>query len=250
MTPGCDDVVIVIHYFGFPNAILENLMARRVEIAFGIVEDCVQAPYTNGLGGSGDYAISSLRKWWPAPDGAAVTAGWELSEQLAPPDEGFVSMRQSAKILRGAGLCEQEQLSLIERSEAALSVFPRQCSWVSSKLLDSVPREAACTSRRANWRVLQGGLASINGLKPLFEDLPDEVVPLSYPVMVAHGRRDGLRDHFRRRRIFCPIHWPAMADWPDESRRLSDGILSLPLDQRYDGEDMERVLFEARNFFS
>lgn len=250
IAPARDDIVIVIHYFGFPNAILAELRERRTETPYGIVEDCVQAPYTKGVGVEGDYAISSLRKWWPAPDGAAVYAKQEISEHLSKADEEFISMRSAAKLLRGAGLCEARYLNWVEESENLLIPIPRQCSWLSTKLLESVPRDVACARRRDNWSILNKGLVDSDGLKPLFENLPDQVVPLAFPVAVGGGRRDRLRDYFRKRRIFCPVHWPAKADWPDESRRLSGDILSLPIDQRYDGVDMERILRAIRDFFS
>jgi hypothetical protein len=248
--PARDDIVIVVHYFGFPNALLSELLERRAETSYGIVEDCVQAPYTQGVGVEGDYAISSLRKWWPAPDGAAVHAKQEMSFSLAETDEEFVSTRLAAKLLRGAGQCESKYLSWVEQSEKSLKPIPRKVSWLSSQLLEAVPKVAACARRRSNWSTLSEGLEAIGGLKPLFLDLPDHVVPLAFPITIEGRLRDQLRDHFRKQRIFCPVHWPFMAGWPDKSRRLSEDILSLPIDQRYDEADMERILRVARFFFS
>ncbi len=53
-----------------------------------------------------------------------------------------------------------------------------------------------------------------------------------------------LREHLLRERIFPAIHWERLpspaADFPAE-HELAASVLTLPCDQRYSGEHMERV---------
>lgn len=243
---GDDDIVLAVHYFGFPNPAISGLGPRR----WALIEDAVQAAYTAGIGATGDYVIASLRKWWPAPDGAVAGARntWAVAAGLLPPDEAFVSRRLAAKLLRGTVSSEDRFLGWIAGSEADLPpAVPRQVSWLSETLLAVADAAEAAARRRTNWIVLADGLA---GVMPVFPDLPDGVVPLAFPVIVPGGRRDALRRHLAARAIFCPIHWADLIDPPPSARALADGILSLPVDQRYGAADMRRILDALALFFA
>ncbi|MEI5579221.1 hypothetical protein, partial [Streptomyces brasiliscabiei] len=88
---------------------------------------------------------------------------------------------------------EDRFLGWIARSEEGLSpAAPRQLSWLSEMMLGAADPAGAAARRRANWALLASGLADV---APLFSDLPDGVVPLTFPVIVADGRRDALRQH-------------------------------------------------------
>ncbi len=233
-----DDIVLTVHYFGFPNPAVATLGPRR----WALIEDAVQAPYTAGIGAAGDYVIASLRKWWQAPDGAVAGARlpWLMPVELAASDEAFLSQRLAAKLLRGTRGGDDRFLGWIARSEDALAPsVPRRVSWLSTTLLAAVDPADAAARRRANWAALAGGLA---GVVPLYPGLPEGVVPLAFPVVVADGRRDALRRHMAARAIFCPVHWADLTDPPASARALADAILSLPIDQRYGLADMRRIL--------
>lgn len=66
-------------------------------------------------------------------------------------------------------------------------------------------------------------------------------VPLALPIYAA--QRDMLRSLLIKRNVYCAVHWPLghPAAYGD-SRWIGEHILSLPLDQRYQKEDMEYLL--------
>jgi dTDP-4-amino-4,6-dideoxygalactose transaminase len=100
-----------------------------------------------------------------------------------------------------------------------------------------------CEKRRANYQVLRAALAGI----ALFENLPDDVAPLGFPVRT--GRREALRMRLFDQRIYPPVHWPLEGIVPREfeaSHCLSAEILTLPCDQRYGPEEMERTIAAVR----
>ena len=93
--------------------------------------------------------------------------------------------------------------------------------------------------RRQNYLLLSSELAKW----AVFKDLPEDVVPLGFPI--CHPQRDRLRQCLFDERIYPPVHWPIAGIVPAEfrdSHRLADHIMTLPCDQRYDQCDMERVL--------
>jgi hypothetical protein len=251
-TPAAHDIVIIIHYFGIANRAALGWVESTVPRSWQLLEDCVQAPYTEAVGVHGEYTVTSLRKWWPAPDGAQVCAGHALDyAHLSAPDEKRVSQRLAAKLLRAQRLAETTYLGWIEESERSLEPIEiRQVSWISSRLLEVAEPAHAAQARRTNWYVLMAGLENHSGVQPLFRELGSGEVPLAFPILIEARLRAELRRFLLGRRIFCPIHWSLPADAPRPDRDLSTRILSIPLDQRYGAEDMQMVLADLNRFFS
>jgi hypothetical protein len=251
-TPADADIVVVIHYFGVINRAACAWLESRPHREWGLIEDCVQAPYTAGAGVRGDYAIASLRKWWPAPDGALVCSRNAMAAAtLAPPDEHYISQRLSARLLNGSHECDAMYLKWVEESEQLLAgAEPRQVSWISSSLLASVDPKGAAVVRRDNWSLLREGLQGQACIRPVFDSLALGEVPLGFPVLVSEGVRDRLRTFLKDRQVFCPVHWKLTGSAFPADRAMSDRILTIPLDQRYDSADMQLVLTHIREFLA
>jgi len=81
---------------------------------------------------------------------------------------------------------------------------------------------------------------------PLIANLPDGVSPLVFPIIVQGKKRDQLRRELISLKVFCTVHWPLPKDIDDkaypQAHRTSEGILGLPVDQRYALEDMESLI--------
>jgi len=251
-TPVAHDIVIIIHYFGILNRAavgwVDSVFARN----WDLIEDCVQAPYTAAAGVRGEYVVTSLRKWWSAPDGAQVCTNHVLAARsLSAPDEQFVSQRVAAKLLRAQRIAEASYLEMIEESERSLEAREiRRVSWISGHLLQRADAQRAGRVRRANWSALAAGIAGLTQVQPLFAGLEPGEVPLAFPIIVAGSRRDELRHFLMSSGIFCPIHWSLPPDAPRAARELSERILSIPLDQRYRARDMDRVIATVGGFFN
>ena len=115
---------------------------------------------------------------------------------------------------------------------------------LSRRILDRIDLSAMREARQGNYRLLLEGVRDSPTIRPLYDELPADVCPLGFPVLVADRGR--LRQHLIGSRIYPPIHWLL----PDSVWRLefpvewfiSDHILTIPIDHRYDQKDMERVL--------
>jgi dTDP-4-amino-4,6-dideoxygalactose transaminase len=93
--------------------------------------------------------------------------------------------------------------------------------------------------RRKNYLHLQEKIGEF-ALIPL---LDDATVPLGFPVRVAN--RNSIREALFRAEIYPPVHWPINECVPDEfteSHTLSREIMTLPCDQRYNEEDLDRMI--------
>jgi len=117
-------------------------------------------------------------------------------------------------------------------------------STVSERLLSSVDYEAARRRRRANYATLHRALKRHN----LFDaTLPVGAAPFCYPLL--------LRDPVDRRvpakeRLYIPTLWPDVIERKARKfafeRSFASRMLPLPIDQRYDVEDMEDALRRLR----
>jgi dTDP-4-amino-4,6-dideoxygalactose transaminase len=247
--PAEGDTLLFIHYFGLRNReALQRIGTWRDE-GVQVIEDCVQAALTTSIGVHGDYAITSLRKLLPVPDGALLASRKPVAFTAEPSSEEFVVAKLAGKLLRGASVDDALYLRLFEHAEALLDdARPRHMSWLSDRLLRAADLESAAVRRRTNWTHLTEALRQsprLRGLVPLFDTLGDGEAPLGLPVCVPRNQRDVLRRHLAQQRIFCAVHWP-LDHLPTGTfaaeRALAAELLTLPIDQRYASPDMARVV--------
>lgn len=243
------ELVLVVHYFGFENANRRHLAALADTSGAKLIDDYVQASLNVGWTLEADYAVTSLRKFLSVPDGACLLSRHPVSAGLAPSDEQFISERLAAKLLRAHSVDSGLFLGLAERSESRLAPgSPRLPSVASALLLANQPTAAVISRRRENWLSLLDGLTS-NGLAtravPVFRSLQDNEVPLGFPVVFPAGQRDTIRAALRSAGIYCPVHWDlphVPEDTAPAARDLSGRIMTIPVDQRYSGADMDAII--------
>jgi len=247
--PAPRDTLLFIHYFGARNHTARRRAEEFRAAAVWVIEDCVQAALTTAIGTHGDYALTSMRKMLPQPDGALLASREDLVIDAETPDEAFVNARVVGKLQRGALLDSDAFLPLFEQSEARLAADrPRTMSWISRQLLARSDLAMIAARRCANFAMLWQALNQIaprTGVVPLLRELESGEVPLGCPVVVDGGRRDALRSHLAGRDIFCPIHWDLAhltGGAFSGERALSAASLTLPIDQRYDERDMTTIL--------
>jgi dTDP-4-amino-4,6-dideoxygalactose transaminase len=240
---GDNDMVVVIDYFGFPNALLTTLggLAHRA----WIVEDASHALLTGTVGLHADFVLFSPRKFLGVPDGGILVskepAGWEDVVLNAPPARWWLTAlaataRRGEFDRRGGS---REWFDLFRESEANQPIGAYRMSELSEMILThSFDYAEIGLKRRENYRHLAESLGRI----ALFPELEEGVVPLGFPIRV--GERDAVRRRLFDQDIYPPVHWSLSGIIPErfaESHLLSAEILTLPCDQRYGRQDMERM---------
>lgn len=249
-TPVDNDLILFVHYFGWRNLVLDNWIKKFPSRTWGVIEDCVQSSYSEGVGVLGDYVITSMRKWWVVPDGAQVHSTREIVvPEIAKSDEEFISKRVAAKFLRGESSDEEKYLNWIKDTETSISENSvRDCSWLSNYLLSGVDFMDFRKRRCDNWSVLMQGLGMFPEISVIYDRI-DGVIPLNFPVIVNDICRDDLRNFLSKNNVFCPIHWSSNGEWSESSIVMSNKILAFPLDQRYESHDMEHIINVIKRYF-
>ena len=79
-------------------------------------------------------------------------------------------------------------------------------------------------------------------LAVLFRNWPAGSAPLGAVVLFSsESCRDACRTYLETNNVYCPVHWPAAAACSERVRDFACRILTIPTDQRYTGEDMDKV---------
>lgn len=200
--------LIGVNYFGFPGA-PDALRAFCDGRGIAFIEDCAHSLFGSHLGrplgGFGDYAIASLRKFLPVEEGGLlVAAGDDLP---GPPPEGrpargalrsWFSLVETAcrhgrlpalrpAIALARGLRGKSVAAGPVEGEAGDpdSAPPRGRPSPATRFLARRARaERIAGQRRARYREIVAGLAGLPGCRPLKPELPEGVVPFMVPLRV------------------------------------------------------------------
>jgi hypothetical protein len=245
--------VVLLHYFGWLNPATEKLRDRAGSDYF-LIEDMSHCLLSNwgSLSETRSQLFFSARKWGPIPLG-----GWSNAvSEMEPASAAIESLAQrsiAARRLRGDYLTrpndspesttETEYLNAFRAVEEVLDET-LSCSALPSDVMEIIEKldwDAVARRRRANFQTLAGLLDGHAEL--VTPSLNDDVVPLG--LVVQLDDRDRVRAQLAEQRMYCPVHWflPKEVDarhFP-VAHRLANTCLTLPIDQRYDAQDLSRL---------
>lgn len=257
--PGEKDVVLLIHYFGFPNRrALEWFHSIPPEHRPFLIEDCAGASLAGHLGLAGDFALFSFRKFFEVPDGGALVSRFSVESTLDPADPGLARERDEAFESLRKGEVESG-VRLLEKAEAHLDrdlpLLPRAPSTRSWDALGQISFEEEARRRRTFARNLLDRIIEDPGhssfLNPLFPSIPEDAAPLVLPVEIR-GERERLSSLLLEVGLECPFLWdlnPALRySFPSEYR-LGRRTVGLPIPSRERKEDFSAIL-QCLEFFS
>lgn len=255
-------VIYIAHFFGLPPAreLLDKIedWKKRGKI---IVEDVTLSLFSEGAGqiGFGDYIIGSLRKWLPIPDGGFISS---LNSKL--PDSvsdnrisRYTSLYFGVQFMKREyinGGCQNSELKEIYMKYYSESVdelfsdyaiYPMS-SW-SRSYINNVDLAAVRKDRISNFDYLTKLLESIPRVE-IVNRRSEGFLP--FGVVLNVDNRDEFLQYLISNRIYCNVHWRLGENKEnDHVKYLSDRLITVPCDQRYGCEDMERMAQVIRKWF-
>lgn len=122
----------------------------------------------------------------------------------------------------------------------------KRMSQFTQALMKSIDYEHVKSLRKRNFAILHKALAGSNALCLPEPDTYE--CPLIYPYLCND---EGLKKYLISKRIYVATYWPNTYDWckpEDWERHLADCCLALPIDQRYDEADMQRIIDLIENY--
>ncbi len=237
------DLVVAIDYFGFSAD--RNAIDGPRQRGARIVEDAAQALLSSHVGKDSDFVLFSPRKFVGVPDGGILRVD-DASEWAdltpPPPPERWWLKAVTAGVLRKefdqhGG--DRRWFRLFQETELTAPTEEHAMSTLTRAMLQhSFDYSAIARQRVSNYLALAKSL----GQWALYPSLPLGVVPLGFPVRLK--ARDQVRQVLFEEEIYPPVHWALAGVVPElfrASHLLSAEILTLPCDQRYNEQDMERI---------
>jgi hypothetical protein len=205
------------------------------------------------------YAVASLRKTLPLPDGGLLWSprGRPLPRPLGPENPG-AHLKLAAMLLKSAWLdgrpVPKDGFRALQRQGEHVLLGgdgPATALTTATLPLLDAPRLRETSTRNA--RELVAALpASTPGWR-LLTDGPAGAAPFRVQVLcVAETVRDDLLAHLARHHIYAPVHWrqDRGARWSgdDEAADLAARMLTLPADHRCTPADVRRMAAVMRAF--
>jgi hypothetical protein len=225
------EALLYTNYFGLKQRYVEQLAEK---IGSRLIVDNTQAFYAKPIQGIDTFY--TCRKFFGVPDGAYLYCNKELDEKI----EQDYSYDRVAHLMKRIDLSAEEGFKDFRRVDDGLDKQPiRKMSKLTLRMMQGIDYEAAAQRRRTNYQILQDAIGKDNTLELHLED---DAVPMVYPYLVSV---EGLREKLIDNKVFIARYWPNVLDWTkqeDIDYLLAFQMLPLPDDQRYNEEEMKRIV--------
>lgn len=230
-----NSVLLYVNYFG-----ICLMQAQKVIAMYGankVVIDNSQALFCDPL--ETLATIYSPRKFFGLPDGGLLYSEEPSIKQ--PENRDNSSETRMTHLIRRLTESPECGFQHYLEAEHAISKLPIQgMSLLTERLIYAVDYEASKIKRTKNFRYLHRYLGQYNQLDFNIDDL---TAPLCYPLL---GRKEtASRSELIDNRVFIPSYWPEVLNRVDEAsfewNLVSNGLF-LPCDQRYNEDDLDRLI--------
>lgn len=227
-----DEWLYLVNYYGqISNVKLKDIINTYKRVIIDNVQSYFQSPI------KGVDTIYTCRKFFGVPDGAFLYTDVDYNELL----EQDVSYERVAHILGRYEDTASTFYGNYTENEKLISTLPvMKMSKLTKNLLCAIDYDYIKSKRKNNFCILENLLGQINKL--------DLLVPegaFMYPLYISSGGE--VRKKLQEKRIFIPILWPDVFDICSESELEYDiamNILPIPVDQRYNENDMRYIAEE------
>lgn len=248
-----DASVVLLHsFFGFDSLPdCEEVILRYASDDVVFIEDKTQSLFSSFPTLPAAYVTGSLRKWAGMPDGGyAVRRDGHFSVRPTEYDRDLTKAKMNASFLKYRYLFQSigEKAAFLDEYRVAEDILDAQSQYYAispaseAAFLDlNIPELRR--KRKENYQTVFDGIRNLNGVTPVCGELTEDVTPLYFLLLTEN--REKLQEQLRQADIFAPVVWPKSELLPKicaEAETLYRHALCIPIDQRYDTDDMERVV--------
>ena len=250
---GCrPDAILTMNFYGSADTRAAIAKVKAYNDKITIIEDfshctfCLDKIFNEQV----DYYVTSIRKSIGVCDGALVLSKKSTNRHYIGADASdFGTLRYGAQKMKGRyafskSLDDKDVfLSELRQGEEMIDKLDgvHPISEISEKMIASINGDEIAFARRENmkhlWTLLNRKIKMIPGLERSFDG-----APFSLPILVEN--RDAIQKKLAQKGVYAPVLWPI-----DEKARktceisayVSDHMLSIPIDQRYNYDDIEDI---------
>ncbi len=228
------EYILYTNYYGIKDSYCKVLAEQYGE---KLIIDNAQAFYAKCI--ANIKTFYSPRKYVGIPDGGIAYIEGDISIEQYEQDQ---SWDRCSHLLKRYDLIPSDGYAdFKENSHKLANQSIKRMSNLTQSLLCSIDFVKIKEARRQNFKELHKAFKSINKLDTIHLD--DFEAPLVYPLWIENGKE--LKSELIKQQIFCATYWPNVFEWCKEyefEKKLANNIICIPVDQRYDNEDMLRII--------
>lgn len=226
-----NEAFLYINYFGLFDRYINELKKKEINIIIDNSQAFYNLPIKN------IDTFYSPRKFFGVSDGGFLYSNNKLNET-------FLQDTSYRRILHLIGRLEKDANTFFEdfkKTEKELSNQTiKSMSGLTKALLKNIDFQIISRRRRSNFVIYQNALSENNSLDiKLF----DNQVPLCYPFFHKNGEQ--ITNELKKNKIFVPCYWEDVKKRVKKTSfefKLTKNLVSLPIDQRYNIRDINRVI--------
>ncbi|EEF88220.1 hypothetical protein BACCELL_04168 [Bacteroides cellulosilyticus DSM 14838] len=227
-----DEYLLVTNYYGIKDKYIQELSSQY---SSKLIVDNAQALFAEPI--KWVKSIYSPRKYIGIPDGgiAYIKDGIDVHQF-----DIDVSYDRCSHLLKRIDLGAGEGYMDFKENSYKLQGQPiKRMSRLTQNLFQAVNFDQIRNIRRDNFRLLHGSLSQTNKLP--IPDLDSFSCPMVYPYYTDDCT---LKKRLIENKVFIATYWPNVFEWCSSASleyNLADGIIAIPVDQRYTSSDMSEI---------
>lgn len=231
---GEGEYIVINNYFGIKDEYVQKMANKYKD---RLIVDNAQAFYAPVL--DGIKSFYSTRKFFGVPDGGIACVPVDDQSWLNYDNDNSVDRLEHLTIRAEQG--PEAGYSKFREAEDSLdNQSIMQMSSYTRDALQHIDYVAVQAKRRENFQMLHEALYKYNALP--IPNLDSFACPMVYPFMDCRKRK--LRLSLKEQRVYVSKYWPNVASLGhfNFEEELAEYILPLPNDQRYNVDDMHRII--------
>ncbi|MDO4332600.1 MAG: hypothetical protein Q4C58_07900 [Eubacteriales bacterium] len=234
-----DEWLIYVHYFGIAS---EEKMKKIADKYKNVIFDNTQAFFAKPILDGNCMNVYSPRKFVGLIDGGYLV--WSGEREVSEDYPQDISWERGGFLLKSLELGTNAAYKDNLDSKVCLADGIKRMSVLTRRMLKSLDYDDLAEKRDRNYRVLVKKFEDVNLLKVPMQGF----APFVYPLVIENS---DLRRRVVEKKIYVPQWWKYLLDEvPEDSIEswLSQWLLPLPVDHRYnenDMEDMASIIFQC-----
>lgn len=227
---GDGEWLYIVNYYGqLDNGYLESWKQKYKRLIVDNAQSYYQMPIP------GADTLYTCRKYFGVADGAFLYTDTNIDRNI-PVDESFERMHfLLGRYERSANEFYSEY---VVNNKLFATEPVKRMSRLTENLLRGIDYDSVAQKRQENFDYLNVSLGNINELKP-----KSVYGAFMYPLLLKNGAI--LRRALQEKKIYIPTLWPNVLEACSTDSieyRFAADILPIPVDQRYNKEDMKYLV--------
>lgn len=225
-----NEYLYVVNYYGqLNNEILKKLKDKYKNIIVDNTHSFFQEPLKE------TDTIYNCRKWFGVSDGAYLSTEKILEIELEKDKSGE---RMKHLLGRFEETASKYYKYFQKNDETFQELELKQMSDLTHNILGAIDYENIKNKRKRNYKILENKFKEINGI-----ELKEQEIPFCYPLYLENAVE--IKKKLAEQKIYIPTLWPNVLEEVSRENieyKYAKNILPVPCDQRYNEEDMKRII--------